>query len=282
MIDFSSIRNQIQLSLYHVEKASYRNLNIKDLSKPYWVVTVVLKGNVQVSTYNVNAMARDGDVIIHPPDIPFSEHSDGEGTHLYMLMELKLAERIDFFRLYPMPKVLSLLRLDEYVQTFEALLTIWMDTDSPLRELRATSFTMLLISQLLESWQAAGKPERSTVMMTQHDRFIKVIEYMYTHFHEKISRDDLAELIHLHPSYFSRVFTQTYGVSSKQMLQNLRMKHALQSLENSESTLEMIAMRCGFGDAAYFSRVFKSKYRMTPGEYRKSIKSTKKGYLSSL
>ena len=50
------------------------------------------------------------------------------------------------------------------------------------------------------------------------------------------------------------------------------MNAALPLLLNNEYNIKEIAYRLGFYDDAYFSRVFKNHYGITPGEYRKRRK----------
>ncbi|MFF2091313.1 helix-turn-helix domain-containing protein [Paenibacillus sp. NPDC058174] len=114
--------------------------------------------------------------------------------------------------------------------------------------------------------------EQSVVpALSARDRFRLVIRYMEDNLGEKLTRQQLAGLLFLHPSYFNRAFKQVYGMSSIQMLRMLRLRRAVQLLEESDYTLEQIAAACGFGEANYFNKVFKERAGQTPGEYRNRI-----------
>ena len=45
-------------------------------------------------------------------------------------------------------------------------------------------------------------------------------------------------------------------------------------LENGESSLEYIAEALNFESASYFCRIFKKKFGITPGQYKKAPVST--------
>ena len=51
-----------------------------------------------------------------------------------------------------------------------------------------------------------------------------------------------------------------------------RLKCAKRMLELSNKSAAEIAEECGFTDASYFAKTFKSAFGMTPKEYRSSFK----------
>jgi TolB-like protein/AraC-like DNA-binding protein len=55
-----------------------------------------------------------------------------------------------------------------------------------------------------------------------------------------------------------------------QFIREIRLKRALEMLQNNEGTVAEIAFRVGFGSATYFNKCFHEYYGFTPGEVRKS------------
>jgi two-component system response regulator YesN len=49
----------------------------------------------------------------------------------------------------------------------------------------------------------------------------------------------------------------------------MRLERAKKLLENNTLTVSEIALGCGFSDQSYFSKVFSSKYGISPTDYRK-------------
>ena len=107
-----------------------------------------------------------------------------------------------------------------------------------------------------------------------------VIRYITEHLYQKLARENLAALVHLHPSYFDRAFRQDYGVSPMHMVRQLRLRQGLRLLETTNLPLSAIAYTCGLGDAGYFNRVFHQHYGQTPGQYRQSIQRAMTDYIS--
>lgn len=94
---------------------------------------------------------------------------------------------------------------------------------------------------------------------------IKVIEqYILSHLSENVSSIAMANLLYLNPSYFSRYFKKATGVNFIDYAHELKMKVALQMLKNKEETVETVAMKLGYSDRTYFSKVFKKYNGFSP------------------
>jgi AraC family transcriptional regulator of arabinose operon len=52
-------------------------------------------------------------------------------------------------------------------------------------------------------------------------------------------------------------------------VQEIRLSAAIERMKYTTMTLEQIAVDCGFGTYPYFHKVFKKKYGMAPGAYRR-------------
>ena len=93
-------------------------------------------------------------------------------------------------------------------------------------------------------------------------------EFMWDNLQENITLSDLAELVHLSPYHFSRVFKSETRVSPYQALLRFRVYKA-RTLIPTRLSLTEIAYACGFSDQAHFTRVFKAHTSFTPSQFRK-------------
>ncbi|WP_278625871.1 AraC family transcriptional regulator [Parabacteroides gordonii] len=98
------------------------------------------------------------------------------------------------------------------------------------------------------------------------------ILYIKEHFTEPVRLKELADCCNISPNYFHRIFTKALKTTPANYISLLRMNTALPLLLNNEYSIKEIAYQLGFYDDAYFSRVFKNHYGITPGEYRKKRK----------
>lgn len=83
---------------------------------------------------------------------------------------------------------------------------------------------------------------------------------------------EAAELVHLNPSYFSKLFRNSMGMTFTDYMTNLRLEEAKRLLEVTSMRVSEIAERLGFTDIAYFSNTFKKNCGLTPSEYRRHVR----------
>ncbi len=93
-------------------------------------------------------------------------------------------------------------------------------------------------------------------------------QYMQTHFHEKITLEQVAQRVFLSPSYFSRVFKRELGQPFSGFLNSLRIKKSKELLQSTQLKLIDIALAVGFDDQSYFTKIFKKEMGITPFQYR--------------
>lgn len=220
--------------------------------------------------------------MIHPPGIAYSELADGPGRHEWALLEATLLPKIDLLRLYPVAPVVPLISTETFSRVFDTLLQIWQEQATPFRDLQMLALTAQLLTLVLQSWQQVGSPPRPVAMMDTQDRFTRVVNYMTDHLGEKLSREQLAEIISLHPVYFDRLFRQTYGIPPMQMLREMRLGYAKHLLESTDYTIDAISARCGFGSNTSFIRAFQQRFDQTPGGYRQGLKKAIERYVPFL
>lgn len=85
---------------------------------------------------------------------------------------------------------------------------------------------------------------------------------------ENLDLKTVAASCSLSPSYFSSVFHQTFGQSFTAYLSECRLRCACYLLSETDMSISDVVYECGFSSPSRFFRVFKSRFRCTPGEYR--------------
>ena len=94
-----------------------------------------------------------------------------------------------------------------------------------------------------------------------------IILYIEEHCYEKINLTDLAQMCFYNPSYFSKIFKETFGKNLTDFIQEKRIEKAIELLKEPLS-IEEIVQRVGFCDKKQFYKVFKKITGVTPGELR--------------
>lgn len=98
-------------------------------------------------------------------------------------------------------------------------------------------------------------------------RLNAVEEYVQTHYAQNISLQQLADLVHLSPYYFARLFKNATGMSPHNYLLQVRIDRAKELLAQEEVNLYKIAVELGFTDQSHFGRHFKKVVGITPRQY---------------
>ena len=92
--------------------------------------------------------------------------------------------------------------------------------------------------------------------------------FMETSFADSIAISDVIEKSHYSQRHFIRLFSAAYGMTPQRYLLDVRIRHASAMLKESVLPVTEVALRCGFDDSNYFSRVFRKYTGRSPSEYR--------------
>lgn len=103
---------------------------------------------------------------------------------------------------------------------------------------------------------------------TNNRILLQAFEYIHGHKHSIPSMAELAELCHVSPSYFSRLFTKDVGESYSHFISRLRVEWAKGLLESTDCSVQEISDKLGFSDSGYFIKTFKKHVGVTPAFYR--------------
>lgn len=98
------------------------------------------------------------------------------------------------------------------------------------------------------------------------------IRYVYNNYSEKLTLSEVAKMVNMNPSYFSRYFKKITGITFMDYVNNIRIKNAVSLITDTDMSLIDIAQACGFNNQSYFCRQFQKIVGCTAGKYKKDKK----------
>ena len=143
-----------------------------------------------------------------------------------------------------------------------------------LRE-RSTCYEMIvqrnlnsIFEYLYRHFEDLPKSEATRVQINTQIRIQQMLDYIYTHYAESVTLDDIARAADISRSEAGRCFNAYLGCSPIDALIQYRLQTAYRMLSDTTLTLREISYACGFNSVNYFSRQFRRTYGYAPGQNR--------------
>ena len=100
------------------------------------------------------------------------------------------------------------------------------------------------------------------------ERMSRVTAYIHDHLSEPLDLHKLADVAHLSPYHWHRVYQALNGESVAATVKRLRLHRATGYLANTTLPITQIAAKCGYPNAQSFARAFAGVYGTSPTLYR--------------
>jgi two-component system response regulator YesN len=99
----------------------------------------------------------------------------------------------------------------------------------------------------------------------------KADQYIYDHYAEEISLDDVAKEVNLSSYYFSRFYKEEAGINFSDKLVSVRIEKAKEFLKREDLSIKDVCYMVGYMEPNYFSKIFKKVTGYTASDYKKLI-----------
>lgn len=129
-------------------------------------------------------------------------------------------------------------------------------------EVMTRGYIYLILGAVLECMAPDSEPFQNDNPITPD-----ILIYISEHFREALSLGSLAEHFGYNPSYVSRSFHRTFGISFGKYLTLLRLREAVMLMRKGNKTVTECALESGFGSMRSFYRAFLGEFGCSPKEY---------------
>ncbi|MBS1565974.1 MAG: helix-turn-helix domain-containing protein [Bacteroidetes bacterium] len=102
----------------------------------------------------------------------------------------------------------------------------------------------------------------------------RLYAWMVRRLEEDLSLEQLAEHSNMSVRNFARVFLKETGLTPAKFVEKVRVEIARKYLEDSDLSLDQIAVKCGLGGMLSMRRTFLRHMMISPSDYRRSFRSS--------
>jgi len=122
--------------------------------------------------------------------------------------------------------------------------------------------------------RSGGQSQHSELLSLapKSDRIQRALDYARQHLSRPLSVEELADVVHLSPRQFTRVFTAETGQSPAKAVESLRLEAARVMIEQSRHSLDSVARETGFRDRRHMREVFMRGFGVPPQAVRRDAR----------
>lgn len=102
------------------------------------------------------------------------------------------------------------------------------------------------------------------------------VDYVEKHYQEAVKILDIAKACNMSETHFRRTFEEYINMSPADYVNLVRIQKACELLKNTNDSMDMIAMKCGFATTSTFNRNFKKYLGTSPYQWRISSETGKR------
>ncbi|MEF3305217.1 helix-turn-helix transcriptional regulator [Paenibacillus sp. GYB003] len=254
----------LQFDMHRRREMNYRNRTLQHFD----MMTYVKKGSAKLKVRDRVYDIRPGTVIFIPALLEHDQYkdSDEETEFLWWHFTYKIHNLIDVLPFLNIPYMYPLKNYEK----FEAVFDEFMHTTSGggylpnivLRKAKALELLFLLLDNAFESAEHAVKEQPSRSFLTV---LLKIAAQPEASF----SLRQMAEELHMNPTYVSNRFKELFGKSPIVLHREIKIAKAKSLLETRELNVAEIGRMLGFNDTQTFARLFKKYTGISPGQYKR-------------
>lgn len=141
------------------------------------------------------------------------------------------------------------------------------DTEFATRNLLSESW-MLLLEDIKKT-----QPSLTIINIESQNRLRSMLAFIHSHYHEKITLADIAVSANISEREALRCFQKNLNQSPFEYLIGFRLNQSKKLLAGTYDSITQISFMCGFSNSAYFGKVFKKAFGMTPLAYHTMVKN---------
>ncbi len=242
---------------------------------PCIIIAQALRGSYEVECRGRTIVAREEEAFLAATNDPLTitHHWDrkrgGRMDSRWLHVHFTLFETVDFSSLLNIPMKCDRRYGRRFGEIIGELLEMQgAEAKRPFLELvRRRELVYKALRILCELSPAKAE---SSQFIHASQRLASVFSFINENIRRPVSVQDLADTIHMSLSRFHAFFVRQMRVTPMDYVKTIRLTKASHKLMATELSIGEIADAVGFSNQFHFSREFKSRFGMTPSQYRET------------
>ena len=131
------------------------------------------------------------------------------------------------------------------------------------------------LSKFDDAHELASSTFAKVEVSSESRRVLKIKDYINSHISDELRLEQIADLVGMTPSAFSRYFKLRTGKNLSEYIIDLRLGLAARRLVDTADGVSEICWNCGFNNLSNFNRLFRKRKGCSPTEFREKYQKTK-------
>lgn len=140
-------------------------------------------------------------------------------------------------------------------------------------------FTAMVSEMCLRKVMVGVEPEQRSSMAvlirSRNPGLLNIVNLMNAHIEDLLTLDDLAQIAGFSRRHIERMFLSVLGETPGDYYRGIRLDRGRNLLSTTDMPLLEIALACGFGSVAHFSKSFKLRFGVTPTKFNRPSSKAK-------
>lgn len=136
-------------------------------------------------------------------------------------------------------------------------------------------FILHELSKFDDAHELASSTFAKVEVSSDSRRVLKVKDYINAHITDELRLDQLAALVGMTSTAFSRYFKLRTGKNLSEYIVDIRLGQAARRLVDTTDSVSEICWDCGFNTLSNFNRLFRKRKGCNPTEFREKYQKTK-------
>ena len=131
------------------------------------------------------------------------------------------------------------------------------------------------LSKYDDSRELSSSTFAKVSVSSESSRVLKVKDYINAHIGDELRLEQMADLVGMTPTAFSRFFKLRTGKNLSEYIIDIRLGLVARRLVDTTDSISEICWTCGFNNLSNFNRLFLKRKGCNPTEFREKYQKTK-------